>query len=57
MQCIFSKVVAKQSLHGFPQKVSRVFTPITFYGNGFDEAMQRPRIASGLNMPSAVSAK
>lgn len=57
MQCIFSKVVAKQSLNGVPQKLSRVFTSITFCGNGFDEAMQRPRIASSLNMSSVVSAK
>lgn len=57
MQCIFSKAIAKKSLHGFPQKVSRVFLSITFCGNGFDEAMQRPQIASGLNISSAVSAQ
>jgi hypothetical protein len=57
MQCIFSKFVANQSLHGFPQKVSRVFISITFCGNGFDEAMRQSRIASGLNMSSAVSAQ
>lgn len=57
MQRIFSKVVAKQSLNGVAQRLSRVFTSITFCGNGFDEAMQRPRIASGLNMSSVVSAQ
>ena len=57
MQCIFSKVVAKQSLNGVAQRLSRVFTSITFCGNGFDEAMQRHRIASGLNMSSVVSAQ
>jgi hypothetical protein len=57
MQCIFSKALAKQSLHGFPRKVSRVFISITLCGNGFDEAMQRPRIAASLNISSAVSAQ
>jgi hypothetical protein len=57
MQCIFSKALAKHSLNGFPQKVSRAFISITFCGNGFDEATRRPRIASGLNMSSAVSAQ
>jgi hypothetical protein len=57
MRRIFSKALAKQSLHGFPQKVSRVFISITFCGNGFDEAMQRPRLAASLTMSSAVSAQ
>lgn len=57
MRCIFSKAVAMQSLHRFPQKVSRVFVSIKFCGNAFDEAMQPPRIASSLTMLSAVSAQ